>query len=482
MPIALCLLAVARIGLFGAAFPPFSNMDEDSHVDLVLKYSHASPPRGLEPLAPESAELVSRYATPEYFFKPDASHAEVPAPIWRSPPADTEPIVRERIRKTVRLINHECTEQPLYYALAGGWCNIGKVLGLRGAGLLYWLRFLNALLFAPLIWLAHATCRRWFPGDPLFGFGVPLLLAVFPQDVFYAVNNDTPSALLFGLAFVALVDLARAPAKSSTLAHAGVGLLVTSALLTKLSNAAIVGLLLVAAVRLWRSESPRRRTALTALVGAAALPAGLWMARNLSVLGELSGGTTKARALDWTPKAIDKIWDHPIFSPAGCAFFIGELARTFWRGELVWHGERMAFPAIDAIYVATTVLLVAAAVSGLILRRGRREDGSFVASMSLFAVGLSVLFMIGVSLAFDFGGSPYPSRQMPFMTSGRLISGALLPFAIIYVSGLKLALAKLRLSRLGVWFLLAIAGIALVSEIVLTWPVFGSQYNLFHML
>ena len=39
----LCVAAAVRVLIFSAAFPFFSNIDEDLHFDLITQYSHAQP-------------------------------------------------------------------------------------------------------------------------------------------------------------------------------------------------------------------------------------------------------------------------------------------------------------------------------------------------------------------------------------------------------------------------------------------------------
>jgi hypothetical protein len=51
-----------------------------------------------------------------------------------------------------------------------------------------------------------------------------------------------------------------------------------------------------------------------------------------------------------------------------------------------------------------------------------------------------VAFLAFISIRFDFGDSFYPSRAEPYLWSGRYISGALIPFVILYVYGLERAL------------------------------------------
>ena len=52
-----------------------------------------------------------------------------------------------------------------------------------------------------------------------------------------------------------------------------------------------------------------------------------------------------------------------------------------------------------------------------------------------------------VSVSFDFGRCPDPSKASPYLTSGRLITGALVPFVIMYLRGLDVLLGWLRVRR-----------------------------------
>ena len=55
---------------------------------------------------------------------------------------------------------------------------------------LYWARFLNVPLYVLLVWLSYLLTKRLFPASLFLQLGVPFVLAVFPQDVFYSLNND----------------------------------------------------------------------------------------------------------------------------------------------------------------------------------------------------------------------------------------------------------------------------------------------------
>jgi hypothetical protein len=101
--------------------------------------------------------------------------------------------------------------------------------------------------------------------------------------------------------------------------------------------------------------------------------------------------------------------------------------------------------------------------------------------MILLVAGLSILFLVGISISYDFNGCWYPSRDYPYLTSGRLISGILVPFLILYLNGLSYILSKFRLSSYWAVVVLIIAVLIIVSEVVLSYPVFKSQYNWFHL-
>src|SRR5216684_2788876 len=79
----------------------------------------------------------------------------------------------------------------------------------------------------------------------------------------------------------------------------------------------------------------------------------------------------------------DAVFHHPIFSPTGLAYFLGEITRTFWRGEFVWHLEPVASPAADLFYVGSTGVFLAA--SAVALWQGTSDvHRRVVLSMSFF--------------------------------------------------------------------------------------------------
>ena len=99
--------------------------------------------------------------------------------------------------------------------------------------------------------------------------------------------------------------------------------------------------------------------------------------------------------------------------------------------------------------------------------------------LSAVVIAGSVFVMICLSLAFDFGACPYPSRNYPYFTSGRLISGTLVPMLAFYVYGVAVAARRSKLATV------VILGISLAMMVVPQIRFFSqlarSPYNWFHL-
>src|ERR1043166_5114529 len=80
----LCVIAAVRVLVFSAAFPFFSNIDEDLHFDLVTQYSHAQLPHSFDRLQEETLNWIVPYASPEFLFTADRfPEGKFPSPIWK---------------------------------------------------------------------------------------------------------------------------------------------------------------------------------------------------------------------------------------------------------------------------------------------------------------------------------------------------------------------------------------------------------------
>ena len=209
-----CLVGAIHTFIYCAAFPFFSVVDEQCHLDLAVRYSQAELPRKLASPCSEALLYIAIYGTPEYLWTPESQPGKhIAAPPWTLPIeviqqnlVDKENIWREKVK------NHEASQPPAYYTLAGAWWWLGKALHLDGLTLLYWLRFLNVPLMLLLVWLGGWVARQIFPEIDFIRVAVPALIALLPQSGFYAINNDILSPICFGLTFWLVLDFCRSEA------------------------------------------------------------------------------------------------------------------------------------------------------------------------------------------------------------------------------------------------------------------------------
>jgi hypothetical protein len=85
-----------------------------------------------------------------------------------------------------------------------------------------------------------------------------------------------------------------------------------------------------------------------------------------------------------------------------------------------------------------------------------------------------------LSIQFDFGDSTGPSRAHPYFTAGRLLAGALIPFAVCYVYGLTVLLRPAKSAALPLGIIAGVVTFIAISEISTNRVVFASQHNWFH--
>jgi hypothetical protein len=476
----LCFVAAVRVFIFSAAFPFFSNIDEDLHFDLITQYSLAELPRSFDRLKEESLNWIVPYASPEFLFAPEQfPGGKIPSPLWKRSWPEVEPEIAATRAAWSGEINFESSQPPLYYFLASLWWWIGKHIGLVGIESLYWIRFLNVLLIALMVWLGYAIARITLPERVDFRFGVALLLAFIPQNVFYALNNDVLSPLCVGALFLCVLQWLRVEAANVWLGGL-TGLAIAAGYLTKLSNLPmIVVALAVITARLIRQKSRTRFVALAALIFFAAIPSVSWMAWLKFHFGDLTGSTAKIAFLGWTPKPFADWWEHPIFTPRGLWIFWWDLMASFWRGEGNWHNRPLDWRIANAFYAISSLIFLAAALIGLRKRAAAStfaRDGIGIAIL-MFAAGVAFLGLL--SIQFDFGSCVNPSRAHPYFTSGRLLSGALIPFALSYVYGIAWLFRRFR-TALPLIALGVILVFVTTSEIIINRAVFVSEHNWFH--
>ena len=472
----LCCLAAVRVFVYSAAFPFFNNVDEQANFDLVVKYSRFHVPRSLEPYSPASAADIALYRSYAFMGQPTN------LPPWKSSDADVHALLQQTDRWLV-IKNYECSQPPLYYATAGLWRDIGSAAGMHGEWSLYWVRFLNVIFAVALVWLAYRTARSVFPENVFATLAVPALVACLPQSIFFAINNDMLCALTFGLAFFWLLRFVSVPAPSVSTGVA-LGLACAAAYLTKMTD---LPLLIVAAgaVAIHARRTARHqqlRAAGPGLIGlfvSAAVPIGLWMAWCKSHYGDLTGTEIKTEHFGWVHKSFLEWWHHPIYNPAGFWTFLSTILATFWQGEFFWHGSLMTSGIIGSGYA-----IISLAALGYAAKHLKTSTADVVQTRALrisFAcVVVAILFWAWLSTTYEFGNFVYPSRDLPYFLSGRLILGALIPFMLLFVHALDRALVESS-SRIKFLILDGLLLFMLAVELLTNLPVFANPYNWFHL-
>jgi hypothetical protein len=483
----LCLLAAVHVFIFSATFPFFNNVDEQAHLDLAIRYSHLQIPRAIDTPCAEVLPFISVYGTIEYLWPPESQPGKrIPPPPWTLPInviaknlLDKEAVWKAMVK------NHEASQPPLYYSLAGLWWHLGKLIGFDGGQLLYWLRFLDILVIIALVWLGYLAARLVFPENLFVRLGVPALIAFIPQTAFYSIQNDVLSPVCFGAAFICVVKFLRAEIPDLRL---GIftGLALAATFLTKISNLPLLAVsgaaILFKAAQLARTGKLRAASpSLVALALCAGLPMAAWLAWCKHTFGDFTGTAAKIQFLGWTHKSFAEWWHHPIFTPHGLWTFFSGLMATFWQGEFMWDRQPLALPSADRIYVLASIFFTGIALVNLLPRSKAvtaPQRQALWLGFGCFAA--AVAFLGFLSIIYDFHNCFYPSHEHPYFTSGRLMLGALIPFLLLFVFGLDRALKNFsgaaKFSTLA-----AIIFFMLVTEITIDWPIFQNPYNWFHM-
>jgi hypothetical protein len=483
----LCLLAAIHVLVFSAAFPFFNNVDEKAHFDLVLRYTQGEIPRTVKPISDETRRYVALYDAQFFMGDPqDTGTAELLPPPWELPPDQAALWVSIK-NSAAKEFNYENSQPPLYYTVAGAWWRLGGWLGFADGHRLYWLRFLNMPIMMLLVWLAWRTAGKIFTDDLFLRLGVPTLIAFLPQSTFYSVQNDVLSPLCFGVSFLLLLKLWESPLPPLPLA-ALTGLALAATFLTKMTNLpllAVAGIFLVIKnFRLFLAGSLRPSLPPLAVLSlCAGLPMAAWMAWCQIHFGDITGAKPKIGFLGWTVKPVSTWLDHPLFTPHGTWIFLSKLLARFWQGEISKHWAPLAIPAANDFYTVMTLGLLAISVV-LLLRHPQRYPAPQRLAL-WFAFGLfasAVAFLGFLSIIYDFHQCYYPSRELPYFTSGRLMLGALIPFSLVFVFGFGRVLDLLKLGLRGkcIWFG-AFLLTMLAIEIVTDRAAFGDVYNWFHM-
>ena len=122
----LCCAAAIHVFIFSAAFPFFNTVDEQIHFDLAVKYSQGRVPRALERVSAEATPYVVIYGTHEFLWASNNFPIEQFPPPWTQPMEKIAPELLSRQASWNNVTNHEASQPPLYYTLAGLWWHGGR--------------------------------------------------------------------------------------------------------------------------------------------------------------------------------------------------------------------------------------------------------------------------------------------------------------------------------------------------------------------
>jgi hypothetical protein len=215
-----------------------------------------------------------------------------------------------------------------------------------------------------------------------------------------------------------------------------------------------------------------------------AVPLGLWMLRCQLVLGDWTALEDKYRQCGWTVLTLSQSLQHPIFGPPGMLEFITRLCLTFWRGEIIYDNSVQRVAAVDAFYLIVSALGLIGTF-GWLLRpspAGRAERPNAIVYFA--AVASQVMYLGLISTRFDYGTFFFPSRGFPYFAAGRMLTGVIVPFAILLCGALSELLEFTRRRNAVVIAAGVIATVCFASEIYLCCVashVFASPHNFYHL-
>jgi Predicted membrane protein (DUF2142) len=474
--VGVCLLGGVRVFVGSAAMPPFNEVDEMQHFDLVHKFARGYwPSWDTEFIDPDVAALRVQCGSTEFHRGPKET---IPPPVWATPDGpERTAFVNVNVRELILSPNHEGHSPPAYYAVAGYWYEIGRLLGMKDAYAFYWMRFFNVPIFVSLIVVARQFAREYLParqGPPLL-----ILLALFPSTAFLSVTCDGFSALLFAMAFYLLLRWLDRPSAVSAFVA---GLAVAATILNKLTNIVILipcGIVLLLDLQRCRREARPAVAWLRSLilVLTVSVLVGGWVARNRSLFGDWTGDSFKLYVQHWKLKKAG-IFEHPLVSLRGQSFFWTMLIPSFWFGDVSWRAQSIPPEWIRWLAIVLSPTLVLAAAAQLGANRDSLRSPLTIA-VSLLVVGFAVLSLIVVSMIFDFTNAPFPSGDAPYLFCGRLLLGVLVPFLTLLITGIQyVSGGRARAGHVlfGVLCLMVIADQYAMLQVMLPSP-----FNWFHL-
>jgi hypothetical protein len=481
------IFAAIRVAFYSSIFPFFNNVDELMHFDLVIKYRDGYMPRKMDRINQTSANYIAGCSSTEY-AKVDTTKMEVPYFLQNL----NDSIVKRNYIGTAEfwkgIYNFESGLAPVYYVIVGLWAKLGTLTGLfdqESCMYLYWIRSINILLIVLLAFISYKFSKLIFPADELLRLSVPLFAAFLPQDTFYSIQNDSMSPIAFGIVLINLIPFLKTDTPTYKQAIY-LGLSLAFLILVKISNLPVF-IIGVAFVFMHLLLNFKKITIsgfikhYAVVFFCSLLPLLLWLIRNLLNFGDFTASAAKIQHLLWVHKPISTWLASSFFTKGHFGQFWTELLCTCWRGEVIWDGKLLPNSSMDVFYWMSSTLFILAAVT-LFLVAVYNKKYSFTQTLFVLSFFSMIVFLIVLSIMFDYGNSGYPSVQRPFFSSGRLISAALIPFLILYLQGFLFVFSWIKNKRIQFWLLVLIVVIISVSEYNTNKVSFQSTCNLFSLI
>jgi len=152
------------------------------HYEMVYRFAHGyMPEKELPRIDPEMARVFTLYGTSEYLLSQQllrSAHMDTPI-VGLSRAKRGKCNIGRRYDYWTQRRNMEAQSPPVYYLLAAVWLRIGETLGMKDWTLAYWVRFMNAMVYAMFVWISFLFTKEVVPGRVFLCLAVPMFLAVF---------------------------------------------------------------------------------------------------------------------------------------------------------------------------------------------------------------------------------------------------------------------------------------------------------------
>lgn len=424
---AVLLLGFARGMLYANLLPPWGLIDEEQHLDYILKLAEdrQKPVVGESLLSQEIVDSLFAVRRWETFH-------------WRTPASQTPQDM------WIEIYSYEAYQAPLYYFLLAPVYAV-----LKGTVLfkLFFLRWVTVLLSLVTVWIAVRWAKDLFPDQPYLPLLVGLILVLIPERTMATsrVNNDGLLEVM-GAAFLCISTRAIADGLTPSKAR-WMALFLGLGILTKISMAALGSVVILA---LWQN---RRRADLLRsfcwMVGVLTVLLLPFFLYNLFTYGDLTGSIGFKRLLESAGGM-----PPPALGAGSLLKTLGNIFMHFW--VVWWKGAGVGTTPVLSVLYFLLAGLTLISIAGVVfsMRAAPEKNPRWSGRVVWMYLGVTVIYILAL-LASYFGGKNSPAAQVPEV-QGRFFLPVVVPVVILFCAGLY-AYPRWR------WRLITLAGFVLVA-------------------